>query len=75
MKRLLICTAALLAGCGEELKPFTVVDRLRVAAVSNTPVQPMPGQIFDVTALTLRAPDASVPGQRPTRSSRPRARP
>ena len=61
MKRILICLAVLLAGCGEELKPFTVVDRLRVAAVSNTPVQPMPGQIFDVTALTLRAPDDETP--------------
>ena len=61
MKRTLICTAVLLAGCGEELKPFTVVDRLRVAAVSNTPVQPMPGQIFEVTALTLRAPIDETP--------------
>ena len=61
MKRLGIACFALLAGCGEELKPFTVVDRLRIAAVANTPVQPAPGQIFEATMLTLRAPGDDTP--------------
>jgi len=51
----------MLSGCGEGLKPFTVVDRLRIGAVATEPVQHQPGQILSVKLLTLREADDSTP--------------
>ena len=49
------------SGCGEGLKPFTVVDRLRVAAVATEPVRPQPGMPISVRVLTLREPSDDTP--------------
>jgi hypothetical protein len=61
MARFFVMSSLLLCACGEALKPFTVVDRLRIAGVANEPVQPTPGQNFNVNMLTLRAADDETP--------------
>lgn len=61
MARFIVMSSLLLCACGEALKPFTVVDRLRIAAVANEPVQPTPGQNFSVNMLTLREAEDETP--------------
>jgi hypothetical protein len=60
--KVVLCSSlAFGSGCGEGLKPFTVVDRLRIAAVATEPVRPQPGLPISVQVLTLRQADDDTP--------------
>jgi hypothetical protein len=48
-------------GCTEGTAPFSVVDRLRVAAVANEPLRPQPGLPISVSVLTLREANDETP--------------
>ena len=58
---LLLGVIGVLSGCGEGLKPFTVVDRLRIGGIATEPVQHQPGQDLTVKMLTLREADDTTP--------------
>ncbi|HBU48077.1 MAG TPA: hypothetical protein DEB46_07170 [Myxococcales bacterium] len=57
----LLSLTGVLGACGEGLKPFTVVDRLRIAAVATEPVLHRPGENLTVKLLTLREADDTSP--------------
>lgn len=59
--RLSLAGLLLLAGCGEALKPFTVVDRLRIGAMASEPVAYQGASPLEVKMLTLRSPTDETP--------------
>jgi hypothetical protein len=64
MRRALPCLAcALLAACGEDWKPETVVEGLRVLGMRATPAELHPGDTARLEALVV---DPSRPGKRTT---------
>ncbi len=63
MRRALVLTAVALWGCGEEFRPETLVENLRVLGINSTPAELKPGETARLSSLIL---DPSRPGQATT---------
>lgn len=63
MRRAVAVLAVALAGCGEEFRPETLVEHLRVLGINSTPAELRPGETARLGSLVL---DPSRPGQATT---------
>ncbi|MBN2575803.1 MAG: hypothetical protein JXP73_14650 [Deltaproteobacteria bacterium] len=56
----LLAVLPALAGCSDDFAPYSLLDRLRILAVSAEPATPMPGEATTLSALTF-APGGETP--------------